>query len=114
MGQRFGADADGFGLSPAHATAGRDFERVYMRWQTNSNAFAYSLRLVDANGQTVAQQDAPIYSDPPVQRRGLFIPSSAAKGAYAIRLLVYRAQDGKPVNALDGQESVQVGSLLVE
>nr|HMN29315.1 hypothetical protein [Caldilineaceae bacterium] len=68
-------------------------------------AYSYGLHLVDPSGRLMAQVDAGLADPPPgrTQRLSpcLVLPASLPAGSYAVRLAVYRWQDGVRLPVLE-------------
>ncbi len=80
-------------------------------WNANSDQFAYSLRVVDAQGNKLAQQDAPIPNGATTVRRALALPKNLAAGEYRLQLVAYRRADGSPLSAPDGSPNISLAKI---
>jgi hypothetical protein len=69
-----------------------------------------SLRLVDPNGQIVAQQDKVVE---PQVRLGLFVPPVAAPGTYLLAAVLYDPATLQPILDTDGLELAGLTTLTV-
>lgn len=81
-------------------------------WNASDDQNAYSLRLVDAKGNKLAQQDAPIPEGATTLRRGLALPKNLRAGEYTLQLVVYRRADGSPFTLPDGSSSISLAKLV--
>lgn len=85
-----------WGISNEAVNAGEDFVRVWLdAGNVIAGSFKASLRLIDARGNIWQQDDREIIGGS--QRIGLVIPLGTPPGEYAIRLQIYHARDGKPL-----------------
>lgn len=82
-------------------------------WNATDGRYAYSLRLVDAAGSKLAQQDEPIPSGTNTFRRALVLPKNLAAGDYTLRLVAYLRADGSPILAANGDSYISLAKLLV-
>lgn len=82
-------------------------------WNATDEQYAYSLRVVDAAGNKLAQQDAPIPNGATTLRRGLALPHNLPAGEYTLQLVVYRRADGAPLNTPTGQSSVSLAKVTI-
>ncbi len=100
-----------WGISNDAVDAGKDFVRVWLdAGNVIAGSFKASLRLIDSRGNVWHQDDREINSGP--QRIGLVIPLGTPPGEYAIRLQIYRAHDGKPLE-IDRADDVGLTRLRV-
>lgn len=76
-----------------------------------SDAYAYSLRVVDAGGSKLVQQDEPIPMGTTTFRRALNLPRDLPPGEYALQLVLYRRADGQPVTLPNGATSIDLANL---
>ena len=60
-----------------------------------------SLRLTDAKGQVLAQQDATLFAE---FQSGLLVPPNVASMEYQLRALVYDPATLNPIPNIDGEE----------
>ena len=81
-------------------------------WQAGSDAYSYSLRLVDATGEKRVQRDLPILPGKQDARVALVIPRDLQLGLYALELVAYRRADGTPL-VVDGRSEVSLGKVQV-
>lgn len=126
---RFGGALD---LTGATATSGEvepgDAVAVTLHWAIPAPIPSpkLSLRLIDADGEIIAQHDALLHGGPndqsPLQpgglttRLGLFVPAVTPPGAYRVAILLYRPTDGQAlsVSGHAATESiVSVGQIQV-
>ncbi len=77
---------------------------VRLTWNAATEDYAYSLRVVDAAGSKLAQQDAPILRGTTTLKRGLALPRSLAPGEYSLQLVVYHREGGQPLTLPDGAD----------
>ncbi len=82
-------------------------------WNANSDAYAYSLRVVDPQGNKLAQQDAPISNGTSTWKRALAIPKNLSAGEYTLQLVTYRRADGSPLTAPNGSQNVSLAKIIV-
>ncbi len=82
-------------------------------WSAASEAYNYSLRVVDAAGNKIAQQDAPILPDDGALRRALALPQPLAPGEYHLQIVVYRRADGTPLPAPNGAAALTLAKIVV-
>lgn len=82
-------------------------------WNANRDVYAYSLRVVDAQGNKIAQQDAPIPNGASSFKRALAIPKNLAAGEYVLQLIAYHRADGSPLSAPNGSHSVALAKIVV-
>ncbi|MBI4674928.1 MAG: hypothetical protein HY741_25080, partial [Chloroflexi bacterium] len=75
-------------------------------WNATNENYSYSLRVTDAAGNKIAQQDAPIANGATTLRRALALPKNLAPGEYTLRLVAYRRADAKPLTFADGSPDV--------
>jgi len=83
-------------------------------WNATNEAYNYSLRVVDAAGAKLAQQDAPIPAGATTLHRALALPKTLAPGEYTLRLVVYRRADGKPLSRADGSPDVILTRVTIK
>ncbi len=102
-----------FGVGAESPKAGADFIRVRLHWQAKSNAYNYSLRLVDRTGEKRLQWDAPVPSGNEMARQGLFVPRTLSPGPYTLRLVAYHRADASPLALSDGQAEIELSRLVV-
>lgn len=81
-------------------------------WNASDDQNAYSLRLVDAAGNKLAQQDAPIPEGATTLRRGLALPKQLAAGEYTLQLVVYHRADGTAFTLPDGSSAISLAKLV--
>lgn len=82
-------------------------------WNAANETYSYSLRVVDAAGNKIAQQDASIPSGASTQRRALALPKNLAPGAYALQIVAYRRADGTPLPAPNGETALTLAKITV-
>lgn len=82
-------------------------------WNAANDAYNYSLRVVDASGNKIAQQDAPIPQGATTQRRALPLPKQLAPGKYSLQLVAYRRADGTPLPAPNGSTTLTLAEMTV-
>ncbi len=82
-------------------------------WNANTDAYNYSLRVTDAAGKKIAQQDAPIPQGTGTMRRALALPKNLAPGEYALRIVVYDRANGKPLAAPNGAPDLILAKINV-
>jgi len=83
-------------------------------WNAANDHFNFSLRVTDAAGAKLAQQDAPIPQGATTLRRALALPKNLAPGEYTLRLVVYRRADGKPLSRADGSPDVILTRVTIK
>lgn len=104
---------DAFGASSSPLKAGSDVALIQLHWRARSDAYNYSIRLLDGAGATVAQQDAPIPSGVNTIRRGLPIPRDIESREYRLALIVYPRATGAPMPTLEGTADVELARVVV-
>lgn len=82
-------------------------------WNATTDAYSYSLRVTDAAGSKIAQQDAPIPNGATTMRRALVLPKQLAPGEYTLRIVAYRRADGTPLQTPDGADDVALTKIMV-
>ena len=82
-------------------------------WNAANDAYSYSLRVTDASGEKIAQQDAPIPQGASTMRRALALPKNLAPGEYALRLVAYRRADGTPLRAPNGAQDITLATFTI-
>ena len=82
-------------------------------WNANSDAYAYSLRVVDPQGNKLAQQDAPISNGTETLKRALALSKDLAAGEYTLQLVVYQRANGVPLTAPNGSQNVALAKIIV-
>jgi hypothetical protein len=82
-------------------------------WNAVNDAYSYSLRIADASGNKIAQQDGPIPQGATTQRRALALPKSLAPGEYTLELVAYRRVDGTPLPAPNGNTALTLAQITV-
>lgn len=86
---------------------------IRLLWQAGSDAYSYSLRLVDSTGEKRAQRDLQVLSGDQVAKIGLPIPRNLPAGHYTLQLVAYRQADGIPLVTANGQNEIQLGTLNI-
>lgn len=82
-------------------------------WNAANDAYNYSLRLADATGAKIAQQDAPIPQGATTERRALALPQNLVPGKYTLQLVIYRRADGTPLPAPNGSPALTLAEITV-
>lgn len=82
-------------------------------WNATTEQYAYSLRVTDAQGNKIVQQDAPIPNGATTLRRGLPLPPFMPAGDYALQLVVYRRADGAPLKTPTGAASISLAKISI-
>ena len=82
-------------------------------WNANSDAYAYSLRMVDAQGNKLAQHDAPIQNGASTLKRALALPKNLAAGEYALQLVAYERTNGSPLTTPNGSQTITLARITV-
>lgn len=82
-------------------------------WNAANDHFAYSLRVVDARGNKIAQQDAPIPNGASNVKRALVIPKNVAPGEYALQLVAYWRTDGTAIALPNGVQFISLAKISV-
>lgn len=101
-----------YGIADNTLTAKRGMLVTRFLWQAGSDAYSYSLRLVDATGEKRFQRDLPILPGKQVARIALVIPRDLQPGEYALELVAYRRADGTPL-VIDGHSEITLGTVHV-
>ncbi len=107
-----GTELTSFGIGSGPFPAGAGVIPLRLHWQAKAGGLSYSLRLVDASGETRLQVDAPIIAGNEIERRGWFVPKSVKPGEYNVRLIVYHSADGSPV-AAEGRTEFDLARIEV-
>jgi 4-amino-4-deoxy-L-arabinose transferase-like glycosyltransferase len=82
-------------------------------WNAGNDAYSYSLRVADAAGNKIAQQDASIPRGATTMRRALALPKPLAPGEYALQIVAYRRADGAPLSAPNGETALTLARITV-
>lgn len=77
-----------------------------------TDAYNYSLRILDTNGNKLAQVDGPLAAGAVTLRRGLILPIPTA-GKYTLALVAYRRTDGAPLALSDGRTEIVLAQFTV-
>lgn len=103
-----------FGTSSDPLTQGASFLRFRLHWEAGSNAYSYSLRLIDESGQKRFQQDHIITQGNEIQRRGIFIPQDVPTGEYDFIMIAYTRSNGSPLSLPDATSQVDLARVVVQ
>ena len=90
-----------------------DLALARFAWNAPSDAYAYSLRVVDAQGNKIAQQDAPIPNGATTFKRALALPKNLASGEYTLQLVAYRRSDALPLPLQNGSRAVTLAKITI-
>jgi hypothetical protein len=104
---------DSYGVGVEPITAGTGFIRVRLHWESNSNAYSFSMRLVDRSGRKLVQQDEAVNAGNEIDRRGLYVPPEVPAGTFDFRLVVYLRANGSPIALPDGSREISLGRIIV-
>lgn len=86
---------------------------VRLLWETGSDGYSYSLRLVGPTGEKRAQRDLQVLPGNQVVKVGLSVPRDVPVGEYKLQLVAYRRADGIPLVAVNGQDEIQLGTVNI-
>lgn len=82
-------------------------------WNATTDAYSSSLRVVDAAGSKIVQQDVPLPGGNTTLRRALALPKNLPPGEYALQLVAYRRSDGSPLTQPNGTQTVSLATVTV-
>lgn len=82
-------------------------------WNAASDAYSYSLRVTDASGKKIAQQDAPISNGATIMRRALTLSNALAPGEYTLRLVAYQRANGAPLKTPQGSDDMILAKITI-
>ncbi len=82
-------------------------------WNATNDAYSYSLRVTDAAGNKLAQQDAPIPAGATTLQRALALPKNLAPGEYILQLVAYHRADGAPLRVSNGGAALTLAKITI-
>jgi hypothetical protein len=126
--KRFGAEMDFWGIDVD--SVNRDAVTTRLWWQVEqapSVNYSISLRIEDANGGIIAQNDGPIkhYGEEVVETsqfqprkiyvdwRTLDLPQGLPPGNYTLQLVVYRSWDGGRLLLPNGSDALKLDTFTI-
>lgn len=82
-------------------------------WHAENDLYAYSLRVTDASGNKIAQQDDAIPNGTAPVRRALALPKNLAPGTYTLQLVAYHRADGSALTMPNGARALSLAEIVV-
>lgn len=93
--------------------ASPDLALARFAWNAANDQYAYSLRVVDAANNKIAQQDDAIPTGATTLRRALALPHTLPAGEYQLQLVVYNRSTLEPVPLPNNAAAITLNTFTI-